>query len=120
MLRAARHRRMERKHVAGFTLRDAGPDDARSVVTMIRCMVTDMANHGGHPPAGDQGSWDKMEAGITEDLGSLRAKFVVAHSGEGEWLGVAGGELVTLGGAFAPKETLHISVVFVLPLFRRA
>jgi GNAT superfamily N-acetyltransferase len=32
---------------------------------------------------------------------------------------VAGAELITLGGAFATKKTLHLSVVYVLPQFRR-
>ena len=36
-----------------------------------------------------------------------------------ERIGVAGAELTTLGGAFAPKKTLHISVVYVVPLLRR-
>ena len=35
-----------------------------------------------------------------------------------ERIGVAGAELTTLGGAFAPKKTLHISVVYVLPRLR--
>ena len=103
-----------------FRLRDVRSDDARLVTPMIRRMVADMASHGGYAPAGDEASWDKVTAGMAKDLGSPRTKFVVAQSSEGEWLGVAGGELITLGGAFAPKETLHISVVYVVPQFRRA
>jgi ribosomal protein S18 acetylase RimI-like enzyme len=106
--------------MAEFELRNAGPDDVVPVVAMIRRMVADMASHGGHAPADDGTSWEKVTAGIAEDLASPRRKFIVAQSGAGERLGVAGGNLVTLGGAFAPKEMLHISVVYVAPQFRRA
>ena len=43
---------------------------------------------------------------------------MVAESADGGPIGVAGAELTTLGGAFAPKKTLHISVVYVLPRLR--
>jgi GNAT superfamily N-acetyltransferase len=103
-----------------FTLRDARADEAKLIVPMVRRMVADMAGYGGHAPALDEAPWDKLAAEIAKDLGGCRTKFVVAQSSEGEWLGVAGGELITLGGAFAPEETLHISVVYVVPQFRRA
>ena len=103
-----------------FTLRDARSDEAKLIVPMIRRMVADMASHGGYAPAVDEASWEKVTTGIAKDLGSPRTRFVVAQSSAGDWLGIAGGGLVTLGGAFAPKETLHISAVYVAPQFRRA
>lgn len=103
-----------------LTLCDARPDEAGLIVRMIRRMVADMASYGGHAPARDDASWDKMTAEIAKDLGGPRSKFVIAQSRDGEWLGVAGGELITLGGAFARKETLHISVVYVEPQIRRS
>jgi ribosomal protein S18 acetylase RimI-like enzyme len=103
-----------------FTLRDAEPKDARAIVSMVRLMMVDLASYGGHAPAHDNASWDKLTDEIAKDLGDLRWKFIVALSREGEWLGIVGGKLVTLGGAFAPKETLHISVVYVTAQFRRA
>jgi ribosomal protein S18 acetylase RimI-like enzyme len=87
---------------------------------MIRRMMVDLAGYGGHAPTDDAASWDKVTAEIAKDLGGSRLKFVVAELSEREWLGVAGGDLITLGGAFAPKEILHISVVYVMPQFRRA
>jgi GNAT superfamily N-acetyltransferase len=102
-----------------FTLRDARPDEARLIVPMVRRMVADMAAYGGHAPALDEAPWDKLVGEIAKDLGGPRAKFVVAEASEGEWIGVAGAELIALGGAFARKETLHISAVYVVPQFRR-
>jgi GNAT superfamily N-acetyltransferase len=102
-----------------FDLRDARPDDAGRIVPMVRRMVADMASHGGHAPAVDEAAWKAFAVQIAEDLAAPRTRFVVAQSREGEWIGVAGAELATLGGVFAPKETLHISVVYVVPQFRR-
>ena len=42
--------------------RDARPEDAALIVQMIRYMVTDMAAYGGHPPAGEDLAWEKMQA----------------------------------------------------------
>jgi ribosomal protein S18 acetylase RimI-like enzyme len=102
-----------------FTLRDAGPDEAGRIVPMVRRMVADMAGHGGHAAAEEDAPWDMVRAEIAKDLASPRTKFVVAQARDGEWVGVAGAELIRLGGAFAPKETLHISAVYVIPHFRR-
>jgi GNAT superfamily N-acetyltransferase len=102
-----------------FILRDAGLDEAGRIVPMVRRMVADMAAHGGHAAAEDDAAWDIMTAEIAKDLASPRTKFVAAQSRDGEWIGVAGAELIRLAGAYAPKETLHISVVYVVPKFRR-
>src|SRR5262249_36828505 len=101
-----------------FALRDARPDEAGRIVPMVRRMVADMASHGGHAPALDEAAWNEFAAQIAKDLAAPRTKFVVAQSREGECIGVAGAELIRLGGVFAPKETLHISVVYVIPQFR--
>jgi GNAT superfamily N-acetyltransferase len=105
--------------MAEFGLRGAGPDDVGMIVALIRRMVADMASHGGHAAAGDAASSDDTTAAIARDLADPRSRFVVAQSSAGNWLGVAGGALAALGGLFAPKETLHISVVYVVPEFRR-
>src|SRR5207244_1163214 len=44
---------------------------------------------------------------------------LIAESADGDPLGVTGAELITLGGAFAPKRTIHVHVVYVLPKYRR-
>jgi len=106
--------------MAEFGLRGATPDDVGMIVAMIRRMVADMASHGGHTAAGEAASSDEATAAIARDLADPRRRFVVAQSHAGDWLGVAGGALATLGGFFAPKETLHVSVVYVVPEFRRA
>jgi GNAT superfamily N-acetyltransferase len=45
---------------------------------------------------------------------------VIAEAENGDLIGIAGAELRTLGAALAPKRTLHISVVYVLPSLRRS
>ena len=100
-------------------IRDARQDDVQFIVQMIRCMVTDMASYGGHAPATDDAAWDTIMASIADELKGNSAKYVIAEPANRGRVGVAGAELITLGGAFAPKKTLHISVVYVLPQFRR-
>ena len=103
----------------GITVRDATHDEANTIVQMIRRMVADMAGYGGYAPAVDDTAWSTLTAGIAEELKSNRAKYVVAESSNGDPVGAAGGQLIDLGGAFAPMKTLHISVVYVLLQHRR-
>jgi GNAT superfamily N-acetyltransferase len=102
-----------------IAVRDAGRDDVEFIVQMIRRMLADMASYGGHAPAMDEAAWQKMTGMIGDALQSGNTRYVIAESVDGEPLGVAGAELITLGGAFAPKKTIHIHVVYVLPQFRR-
>ncbi len=101
-----------------MTVRDARPDEAAFIVQMIRHMVVDMARYGGNTPATDDAAWEKIAVAIAGELKGNHVKYVVAESADGGPIGVAGAELTTLGGAFAPKKTLHISVVYVLPRLR--
>ena len=102
-----------------ITVRDARHDEAAFIVQMIRRMVVDMASYGGNTPATDGAAWEKIVVAIAGELKGNNVKYLVAESANGEPIGVAGAELTTLGGAFAPKKTLHISVVYVVPLLRR-
>jgi GNAT superfamily N-acetyltransferase len=101
-----------------MTVRDARPDEAALIVQMIRHMVVDMARYGGNTPATDDAAWEKIAVAIAGELKGNHVKYLVAESADGGPIGVAGAELTTLGGAFAPKKTLHISVVYVLPRLR--
>jgi hypothetical protein len=49
---------------------------------------------------------------IAAELNGQNSKYVIAEAANGDRIGIAGAELRTLGGAFAPKKTLHISVVY--------
>jgi len=104
----------------GFTLREAKSDDARFITQMVRAMVEDMAHYGGYAPASDAAAWEKIRATIADDLNGNNVRYVIVESAERDQLGIAGAELITLSGAFAAKQTLHISVVYVRPPFRRA
>ena len=92
-----------------MTVRDARHDEAAFIVQMIRHMVVDMASYGGNTPATDGAAWEKIAVAIAGELKGNNVKYLVAESANGEPIGVAGAELTTLGGAFAPKKTLHIS-----------
>jgi GNAT superfamily N-acetyltransferase len=102
-----------------MTVRDARHDEAAFIVQMIQNMVVDMAGYGGSAPASDDTAWEKIAVAIAGELKGNDVKYLVAESANGEPIGVAGAQLTTLGGAFAPKKTLHISVVYVLPQLRR-
>jgi ribosomal protein S18 acetylase RimI-like enzyme len=102
-----------------MTVRDARHDEAAFIVQMIRHMVLDMANYGGNTPATDDAAWEKIAVAIAGELKGNNVKYLVAESASGEPIGVAGAELTTIAGAFSPKKTLHISVVYVLPQLRR-
>ena len=102
-----------------ITVRDARHDEAAFIVQMIRHMVVDMASYGGNTPATDDTAWEKIAVAIAAELKGNNVKYLIAESADGEPIGVAGAELVTLAGAFAPKKTLHISVAYVLPQLRR-
>jgi GNAT superfamily N-acetyltransferase len=102
-----------------MTVRDARHDEAAFIVQMIRHMVVDMASYGGNTPATDGVAWEKIVVAIAGELKGNNVKYLVAESANGEPIGVAGAELTTLAGAFSPKKTLHISVVYVLPQWRR-
>jgi ribosomal protein S18 acetylase RimI-like enzyme len=60
-----------------------------------------------------------MSVAVAAELQGQTTKYVIAEATNDDRIGVAGAELRTLGGAFAPKKTLHISVVYVAPGFRR-
>ena len=60
-----------------------------------------------------------MAATVAGELRGTSAKYLIAETAGGDAVGIAAAELITLGGVFAPKKTLHISAVYVLPPFRR-
>jgi GNAT superfamily N-acetyltransferase len=102
-----------------FALRDASPQEAPLIVAMLRRMVAEMAGHGGHAPATDEAAWEKIAAAVAEGIVGGRVRYLAVESAGSGWVGVAGAELITLGGAFAPKQTLHISAVYIVREFRR-
>jgi GNAT superfamily N-acetyltransferase len=102
-----------------LAVRDARHDEAQFIVQMIRHMVADMAAYGGYAPATEHGAWETLSVAIAAELHGENSKYVIAEAANGDRIGVAGAELRTLGGAFEPKKTLHISVVYVLPSLRR-
>jgi GNAT superfamily N-acetyltransferase len=105
--------------MGSITVRDARDGEAGVIVEMIRDMVTDMAGYGGHAPATDDAAWEKITLTVADELKRRSAKYMIAETTDGDAVGVGGAELITLGGAFAPKKTLHISAIYVVPQLRR-
>jgi ribosomal protein S18 acetylase RimI-like enzyme len=101
-------------------VREARHDEAVFITEMVRLMVFDMERYSGHAPASEQNAWDQLAGCIAEELGRDNIKYLIAEAVDREPIGVVGAKIVTLGGAFAPKKTMHVSVVYVLPKFRRA
>jgi GNAT superfamily N-acetyltransferase len=100
-------------------VRDASQDDVVLIAQMIRQMVEDMASYGGHAPAKDEAASQKTEAMVADELKGDVNKYLIAESTNGEPLGVTNAELITLAHVFAPKKTIHVHVVYVLPKYRR-
>jgi GNAT superfamily N-acetyltransferase len=105
--------------MAAIALRNALPEDTSTIVELIRAMMTDMASYGGYPPATDHSAWEALRRGIAEELTDASITYLLAVATTGEIAGLGGAKLITLGGAFAPRKTLHISVLYVCPHLRR-
>jgi GNAT superfamily N-acetyltransferase len=102
-----------------IVIRDASHDDVSMIAQMIRQTVEDMASYGGHAPATDEAATQRMEAMVGDELKGGTNKYLIAQAADGEPLGVANAELITLERVFAPKRTIHVHVVYVLPQYRR-
>jgi ribosomal protein S18 acetylase RimI-like enzyme len=105
--------------MGAIKIRNASPDDTPTIVELIRSMVTDMSSYGGYPPATDPSAWEELRCRIAEDLADANATYLLADATTGEVAGLGAAKLMTLGGTFAPRKTLHISVLYVCPLLRR-
>jgi ribosomal protein S18 acetylase RimI-like enzyme len=104
---------------SGIVLRQAKEDDGTAIVLMVREMVADMAGYGGYAPASGE-AWNQILSSVADELKRGNVKYLIAQAADGARVGVGIAELVTVSGAFAPKQTIHISVLYVLPSFRRA
>src|SRR5262245_61414396 len=92
-----------------YTLRDAAPREAPAIVEMIHRLAIDMANYyGGHAAATDPEAWRSLGTAIAEEIDRGDAQYAVAEAATGEWLGMAGAEITTLKGAYAPRRILQI------------
>jgi ribosomal protein S18 acetylase RimI-like enzyme len=83
-------------------------------------MVVEMERYGGRAAATSESAWGKIAEQIGADLQQETAKYLVAESVSGQRIGHAVARIVTLEGAFEPKRTVHVSVVYVIPTSRQA
>jgi ribosomal protein S18 acetylase RimI-like enzyme len=84
-------------------------------------MVGEMATLGGHAVTVGEAPWTALAQAITEDLTHAEYSYFLAEQAgvPPRPLGVVAAHIVALAGAFAPKKTLHISTVYVVPTGRR-
>lgn len=102
-----------------IVIREARDDEAEWIVAMICRMVEDVSHHGGHAPGTAESAQTKLTPIITSLIQGNDAQFFIAESSQQDRIGVVGAELEMLGGALAPRKLLDISVIYVLPQFRR-
>jgi GNAT superfamily N-acetyltransferase len=103
-----------------IVVRDARFDENRHIMEMTRMMVCDMEQYGGRTPTTDESAWGEHAVRIAEELKDGNFKYLIAETMDGKRIGLAGARLNILEGIFATKRIIHISVVYVLPSFRRA
>jgi ribosomal protein S18 acetylase RimI-like enzyme len=100
-------------------IRDARPDEAAFAAEMTRKMVVEIERYGGRPAARSEPAWAKIAEQIAADLQQETAKYLVAVNVSGQRIGYAAARIVTSEGAFEPKRTVHMSVVYVVPASRQ-
>jgi GNAT superfamily N-acetyltransferase len=103
-----------------IVVRDARFDESRDIMEMTRLMVRDMERYGGRTATTDESAWDKHAVRVAEELKGDNFKYLIAEAGVGKRIGLAGARINILEGVLAAKRVIHISVVYVLPSFRRA
>jgi ribosomal protein S18 acetylase RimI-like enzyme len=105
--------------MGAVAIRNALPKDTTTIAELMRAMMTDMARHGGYPPAADFSAWEALRCRIAEEFTDASVTYMLAVATTAEIVGLGAAKLITLGGVFAPRKTLHISVLYVRPHFRR-
>ena len=102
-------------------IRLATQKDVPLVTRFIHSMVEEMATLGGHAVSTMEASWAALAQAITEDLTHAEhGYFLGERAGAPPTpLGLVAAHIVMLAGVFAPKKTLHISAVYVVPTGRR-
>jgi GNAT superfamily N-acetyltransferase len=103
-----------------IVVRDARFDEGRYIMEMTRLMVRDMERYGGRTATADDSAWNKHAIRIADELKVDNFKYLIAEIGDGKRIGLAGAGINILEGVFAAKRIIHISIVYVLPSFRRA
>jgi ribosomal protein S18 acetylase RimI-like enzyme len=101
-------------------VRDARLDESRYIMEMTRSMIRDMERYGGRAPTTDESAWDKLAVDLAVEFKEDKSKYLIAEAADGKRIGLAGARINTLEGVFATKRIIHISVVYVLPSYRRA
>jgi ribosomal protein S18 acetylase RimI-like enzyme len=103
----------------GITVRDARFDENRYIMEMTRLMVCEMEQYGGRQATTDESTWSEHAVRIAAELKEDNFKYLIAEAADSKRIGLGGARINALGGVLAPKKIVHISVVYVLPNFRR-
>ncbi len=84
----------------------------------VRAMLMDMASVGGHVVQPDEAFWVGFGQAVAEAIPDPERLHLVAEE-SGRIVGFLDGRAGALPGVFAPKRSLHISGVYVVPESRR-
>lgn len=103
----------------GIAVRDARSDESGCIMEMTRLMVFEMQKFGGRQATADESAWSIHADRISTELKADNFKYFIAETSDNGHVGLGGARIGALEGIFAPKNIVHISVVYVLPDFRR-
>ena len=103
----------------GIAVRDARFDENRYIMKMTRLMVCEMERYGRRQATTDETAWNEHAVRIAAELKADNFKYLIAEAADSNRIGLGGARINTLEGVFAPKKIIHISLVYVLPNFRR-
>jgi ribosomal protein S18 acetylase RimI-like enzyme len=103
----------------GIAVRDARSDENRYIMEMTRLMVCEMARYRGRQATADESAWNEHAVRVASELKADTCKYLIAEAADEKRVGLGGARINTLDGVFEPKKIIHISVVYVLPSFRR-
>ena len=99
-------------------IREAEDGELALVTGFLRRMMEEMAAFGGPPVASAEAAWTELAETIAQERreGEL-ACFLACR--DCTPLGMVAAHVVEVGGVLAPKRTLHVSAVYVVPSSRR-
>jgi ribosomal protein S18 acetylase RimI-like enzyme len=102
-------------------IRSATEQDADLITSLIRRMVTEMAQFDGHPVNGSPQVWSRMVDLVKANCLRQDHAYLIASTNAmpGEAVGMVAAQIEILEEIFAAGPRLHLSAIYVIPAYRR-
>ena len=96
-------------------------EDASIITDLIKKMVTEMANYGGHSVNNSPDAWTSMESEVRANSARQENVYLIAiqASATPAVVGIATANIESLENIFVPKRRLHIGAIYTIPNARR-